>query len=80
MLMALINNPDWIVLFIEVCGVFYFFHLIHLARLKVVRAADTVKLIIILFVLSAIVYACWNYIYIDGINPFTHAIQPVYYV
>lgn len=83
LLTALINNPDWIVLFIEVCGVIYFFHLIHLMRLKVARAASTVKLIIFLFIFSAIVYACWNYLYIDMgnglVNPFTGAVQEVHY-
>lgn len=70
---AVINNPDWIVLLIEACGVVYFFHMIHLACMKIKRAMFTVKLILIMFVLSAIVYACWNYLYINGKNPFTNA-------
>lgn len=84
LLRALFNNPDWIVMFIEVCGVIYFFRMIHIMTLKVKRAIWTVRLVLILFVLSAIIYACWNYLYIDMgnglVNPFTGAVQEVYYV
>lgn len=66
------RNPDWIVLLIEACGVVYFLRMVHLAVLKVKRAMFTVKLILVIFILSAISYACYNYMYIDGINPFTH--------
>lgn len=72
-LTAVIRNPDWIVLLVEVCGVVYFFRMIHLACMKVRRAMFTVKVILVMFALSAIVYACWNYLYINGENPFTHA-------
>ena len=71
--MALIRNPDWFVLFLEACGVVYFCHQVNLAALKVKRAMFTVKLILVIFVISAIVYALWNYLYINGVNPFTGA-------
>lgn len=77
-LTALIHNPDWFVLFVEVCGVVYFIHLVNLVAHKVKRAMFTVKLILVIFVFSAIVYACWNYLYIDGVNPFTGAIMEGY--
>ena len=71
--MALIRNPDWFVLFLEACGVVYFCHHVNLAVLKVKRAMFTVKLILVIFVISVIVYALWNYLYINGANPFTGA-------
>lgn len=83
LLTALVNNPDWIVLFIEVCGVIYFFRMIHLAVNKVKSAIYTVKIILILFIFCAIIYGCWNYLYIDMgnelVNPFTGAIKETQY-
>lgn len=77
-LTALIRNPDWFVLFLEACGVVYFCHQINLMVLKVKRAMFTVKLILVIFVISAIVYALWNYLYINGVNPFTGAVLENY--
>lgn len=74
-LTALWNNPDWLVLTLEVFGAVYIYRLIVGIRQKLREASETMAMILVFLVFCGIVYVLWNYLYIDGVNPFTGTTQ-----
>lgn len=74
-LTALWNNPDWLVLTLEVFGAVYIFRLVVGIRRRIREAGETMAMILVFLAFCGIVYVLWNYLYIDGVNPFTGATQ-----
>lgn len=77
---AVARHPEWITVSLEVFGVAYFCKLIWGIYFKIHRAAVIMRGLILFLAVCGIVWVCWNYVYIEGVNPFNGRIHPDYQI
>lgn len=79
-LKAVTRHPEWVTVTLEVFGVAYFCKLLWGIYLKIHRAAVIMRGFLMFLAFSLIVWICWNYVYIEGVNPFNGRIHPDYQI